>query len=226
VTEGPEQEGQAIDQRLLGLSPQQAAELARSFYGDGKGPLDGPYVPVGSGTVLTASGRSPQQAESEGPVAPATTAAQPYEAQGHADGVADSRPAQPPSGPTGEPPDTTISMEMLQAAIQRIQQREATMTPIEHYRHPEQEGPPPGYRPPEDPTRAEAPDPVALVTRLLTELPELIRWALPGKTPPEMGRARSVAIQRVDEAWLWFREALERRDEHLQDQDQPPPPRG
>jgi hypothetical protein len=108
-----------------------------------------------------------------------------------------------------------LSPEVLEAAAALLREQQASLA--------QPEGPPPGYRPPADQTRAiptleteeQVPAAVTLL-RLLEEGPALVRVAIPAQkhlNPDLVGRARSMVIQHLDGARLWMREALEQLEE-------------
>jgi hypothetical protein len=115
-----------------------------------------------------------------------------------------------------------LSPEVLEAAAELLRQggvvsREPQVQQVSL------EGPPPGYRPPQDGERViptleteEQVPATATLLRLLEEGPALVRVAIPAQkhlNPDPVGRARSMVIQHLDGARLWLREALERLEE-------------
>jgi hypothetical protein len=112
-----------------------------------------------------------------------------------------------------------LSPEVLEAAAallreQQVVSREPQVQQVSL------EGPPPGYRPPQDgerviPTLETEGQVSAAVTllRLFEEGPALVRQAIPRTDNQQVSRARSIVIRALDDARLWMREALEQQEE-------------
>jgi len=196
--------------------------------------LEGPWGPSGSGGVTrTASGRSPEAAAAEGPIEAPTTGEVPQGVPGAVGGGLVSRLGLPASGATAGAAGVTASgmgagMELTpevlrQAAAMLEAQRQGVVS-----REPQTQGVdlglPVAYQPPEEDrsrgfrsVEQQALEGAAAretLGRLLRQVPMLVREALPNS------RARSVVLRALDDARLWFREALEELEEARQAEQQ------
>jgi len=195
------------------------------------GPLEGPWGPSGSGGLTrTASGRSPEDVAAEGPIEAPTTGEVPQGVPGAVGGGLVSRLGLPASGATagatagaagvtasGMGAGMELTPEVLrQAAAMLEAQRQGVVS-----REPQTQGVdlglPVAYQPPEEDrsrgfrsVEQQALEGAAAretLSRLLRQVPMLVREALPNS------RARSVVLRALDDARLWFREALEELEE-------------
>lgn len=223
MAENPaEQALQAWMARQYERSPESVAAEARAQVRDEQqGPLEGPYGPSDGPPVRAASGRDPVQVQQTGPV-PAVAPASPDD--GPALSAGSSR-----TGQTDERRGTRMEMspEVLEQAARLLRVQHETAN-----------GPPAGYRPPEDETRRFQPGPglaqaigerapegrkeqwtaAHTLIRLLEQAPDLVREAIPRSDNQTVMRARSIVIRALDDGRLWLREALERAEEAQQNQ--------
>lgn len=200
----PEEVLAAWTERYADQSPEAvAAHARRQTQDDQWGPLEGPWGPAGSGgLVRTASGRSPEEASRQGPVPAA--APEPVDAR------PGRSPEDSPSAPSdGTPASANVRMDptLLRRLAEELERQQQQQKPREELPYPpffgQVGGPPPGYRPPIDETREQVEPSRLTLQRLLLEAPDLVRQAIPSS------RARSMVIRALDDARLWFREALE-----------------